>query len=75
MFVVAYPLFPEVAKESLLMMIPRKDGVRKFAEILVSVVLAGELSLASAISSSDRSSNLMLDCCVVGEQQEHVCCV
>ncbi|MGB0864619.1 MAG: hydroxymethylglutaryl-CoA reductase [Saprospiraceae bacterium] len=34
-----------------------KDGVKKFAEILVSVVLAGELSLASAISSSDWVSS------------------
>lgn len=34
-----------------------KDRVRKFAEIVASVVLAGELSLASAISSSDWVSS------------------
>ena len=34
-----------------------KDRVRKFAEIIASVVLAGELSLASAISSSDWVSS------------------
>ncbi len=34
-----------------------KDKVRKFAEIVAAVVLAGELSLASAISSSDWVSS------------------
>jgi hydroxymethylglutaryl-CoA reductase (NADPH) len=34
-----------------------KDRVRKFAEIVAAVVLAGELSLASAISSSDWVSS------------------
>ncbi len=34
-----------------------RDKVRKFAEIVASVVLAGELSLASAISSSDWVSS------------------
>jgi hydroxymethylglutaryl-CoA reductase (NADPH) len=34
-----------------------RGGVRKFAEIVAGVVLAGELSLASAISSSDWVSS------------------
>lgn len=34
-----------------------KNGVRKFAEIVAGAVLAGELSLASAISSSDWVSS------------------
>jgi hydroxymethylglutaryl-CoA reductase (NADPH) len=34
-----------------------KGGVHKFAEIVASVVLAGEISLASAISSSDWVSS------------------
>lgn len=34
-----------------------KGGVQKFAEIVASVVLAGEISLASAISSSDWVSS------------------
>jgi hydroxymethylglutaryl-CoA reductase (NADPH) len=34
-----------------------KGGVRKFAEIVAGTVLAGELSLASAISSSDWVSS------------------
>ncbi|GAB4425410.1 MAG: hydroxymethylglutaryl-CoA reductase [Bacteroidia bacterium] len=34
-----------------------RDKVRKFAEIIAGVVLAGELSLASAISSSDWVSS------------------
>lgn len=34
-----------------------KDKVKKFAEIVAAVVLAGELSLASAISSSDWVSS------------------
>jgi len=34
-----------------------KNGVRKFAEIIAGVVLAGEISLGSAISSSDWVSS------------------
>ena len=34
-----------------------KGGVKKFAEIVAGVVLAGEMSLASAISSSDWVSS------------------
>jgi hydroxymethylglutaryl-CoA reductase (NADPH) len=34
-----------------------KNGVKKFAEIVAGVVLAGEISLASAISSNDWVSS------------------
>ncbi len=48
-----------------------KDGVNKLAEIVAGVVLAGEISLGSAISSSDWVSAVMRNTGGIGKKMDN----